>query len=47
MLPNRQVMSAKSVVLWAEDDDNDVLLMERALSKIGVKIHLFRVGDGL
>jgi CheY-like chemotaxis protein len=36
----------KMILLLAEDEDNDVVLFQRALRKAGVNISLHRVSDG-
>ena len=38
--------ASKDVVLWAEDDDNDAVLMGRAWQKMKPNEHLIRVRDG-
>jgi CheY-like chemotaxis protein len=39
-------MSTKAVILWAEDNDDDALLMQRAFTKARVSSLLMRVVDG-
>jgi CheY-like chemotaxis protein len=38
--------ASQDVILWAEDDDNDALLLARAWHKAGVPDRLVRVRDG-
>jgi PAS domain S-box-containing protein len=42
-----QAPGSSNVVLWAEDDDNDAILMIRAWAKAGVDEKLIRVQDGI
>ena len=39
-------MSATATILWAEDDENDVLLIQHALQKAKLGHRLLRVPDG-
>jgi CheY-like chemotaxis protein len=40
-------MSSRSVILWAEDNDDDALLMERAFRKAALPGSFVRVADGI
>jgi len=39
-------MPAEATILWAEDDENDVLLFRRAFEKASLPHRLIDVGDG-
>jgi CheY-like chemotaxis protein len=39
-------MARKSSILLAEDDENDIVLLELAFNKAGIKVPLTAVHDG-
>jgi CheY-like chemotaxis protein len=39
-------MSSELLILWAEDDDNDAFLVERAFRKAKLPMRLIRLHDG-
>ena len=39
-------MSSEPLILWAEDDDNDAFLVERAFRKAKLSMRLIRLRDG-
>ena len=42
----RHMADSEHLILWAEDDDNDALLVERGLRKARLGSALMRVRDG-